>query len=69
LQLRYVAGVQSNILVWPPDTSPRRRARALNNTGRRDEPDLISIKELALRLPNKAWRMIRWHEGSADWLS
>jgi SRSO17 transposase len=69
LALRYVAGVQSNILVWPPGSSPRRRGRALNNTGRRDEPDLISIKKLALGLPKKAWRKIRWREGSADWLS
>jgi SRSO17 transposase len=69
LELRYVAGVQSNILVWPPGSSPRRRGRALNNTGRRDEPDLVSVKELALRLPKKAWREITWREGSADWLS
>jgi SRSO17 transposase len=69
LKLRYVAGVQSNILVWPPGTGPRRRGRALNNTGRRDEPDLISVKRLALNLPKKAWRKIRWREGSADWLS
>ena len=69
LQLRYVAGVQSTILVWPPGKSPRRRGRALNNAGRRDEPDLITVKELALSLPKKAWREIRWREGSADWLS
>jgi SRSO17 transposase len=69
LGLRYVAGVQSNILVWPPGSSPRRRGRALNNTGRRDEPDLISVKKLAFGLPKKAWRKIRWREGSADWLS
>jgi SRSO17 transposase len=69
LELRYVAGVQSNILVWPPGSRPRRRGRALNNTGRRDEPDLISVKKLALGLPKKAWRKIRWREGSADWLS
>jgi SRSO17 transposase len=69
LELRYVAGVQSNILVWPPGCSPRRRGRVLNNTGRRDEPDLISVKGLALSLPKKAWRKIRWREGSADWLS
>jgi SRSO17 transposase len=55
--------------VWPPGTSPRRRGKPINNTGRRDEPDLISVKKLALRLPKKAWRTIRWREGSADWLS
>jgi SRSO17 transposase len=69
LGLTYVAGIQSNCLVWPPGTGPRRRGKPLNNTGRRDEPDLISVKKLALGLPKHAWRTIRWREGSADWLS
>jgi SRSO17 transposase len=68
LQLLYVAGIQSNNLVWPSNVGPRRRGRALNNTGRRDEPELISVKELALNLPKDEWRTIRWREGSADWL-
>src|SRR5438128_2540885 len=69
LGLSYVAGIQSNCLVWPPGTGPRRRGKPLNNTGRRDEPDLISVKKLALGLPQHAWHTIRWREGSADWLS
>jgi len=69
LGLTYVSGIQSTCLVWPPGTSPRRRGKPLNNTGRRDEPDLISVKRLALGLPQQAWRTIRWREGSADWLS
>ena len=67
--LSYVVGIQSNCLVWPPGKGPRRHGRPLNNTGRRDEPDLISVKKLALGLPKQAWRTIRWREGSADWLS
>jgi len=69
LQLTYVAGIQSNNLVWPSNSGPRRRGRALNNTGRRDEPELVSVKELALDLSKDKWRTIRWREGSADWLS
>jgi SRSO17 transposase len=69
LGLTYVAGIQSTCLVWPPGTGPRRRGKPLNNTGRRDEPDLISVKKLALGLPEQAWHTIRWREGSADWLS
>ena len=69
LQLSYVAGIQSNNLVWPPNKGPRRRGRALNNTGRRDEPELVSVKKLALALPKHEWRTITWREGSADWLS
>ena len=69
LGLSYVAGIQPNVLMWPPGTGPKRPDKALNNTGRRDEPDLISAKEVARALPKHAWRTIRWREGSADWLS
>ena len=69
LGLSYVAGIQPNALMWAPGTGPKRPDKALNNTGRRDEPDLISAKEVALGLPKHAWRTIRWREGSADWLS
>jgi SRSO17 transposase len=69
LGLSYVAGIQPKILVWPPGAGPRRKGKPLNNTGRRDEPDLISAKKLAGSLPKKAWRTIQWREGSADWLS
>ena len=69
LGLSYVAGIQPNTLMWPSGAGPKRRGKPLNNTGRRDEPDLISAKEVALGLPKHAWRTIRWREGSADWLS
>jgi SRSO17 transposase len=69
LGLSYVAGIQPNVLMWPPGTAPKRPDKALNNTGRRDEPDLISAKEVVRALPKRAWRTIRWREGSADWLS
>jgi SRSO17 transposase len=69
LGLIYVAGIQPNTLMWPSGTGPKRRGKPLNNTGRRDEPDLISAKEAVLGLPKHAWRTIRWREGSADWLS
>jgi SRSO17 transposase len=69
LGLTYVAGIQPNTLMWPSGTGPKRCGKPLNNTGRRDEPDLISAKEVALGLPKRAWCTIRWREGSADWLS
>jgi SRSO17 transposase len=68
LGLSYVAAVQPNVLVWPPGTDPKRRDKPLK-TGRRDQPDLISAKELALGLPSHAWRTIEWREGSAGRLS
>jgi SRSO17 transposase len=69
LGVTYVVGIQPKILVWPSGTGPKRKGKPLNNTGRRDEPDLISAKQLARSLPKRAWRTIRWREGSADWLS
>jgi SRSO17 transposase len=69
LGLTYVAGIQSNTLMWPSGAGPKRRGKPLNNTGRRDEPDLISAKEVALGLPKRGWRTIWWREGSADGLS
>src|ERR1700709_1659684 len=69
LGVSYVVGIQPKILVWPPGTGPKRRGTPLNNTGRRDEPDLISAKRLARDLPKDAWQTIRWREGSSEWFS
>ncbi len=69
LGVTYVVGIQPKILVWPPGAGPKRRGRPLNNTGRRDEPDLISAKQMARDLPKHAWRTIRWREGSSEGLS
>lgn len=69
LGVTYVAGILPNSLMWPSGAGPRRRGKPMNNTGRRDEPDLVSAKQVALALPKRAWRTIRWREGSADWLS
>jgi len=69
LGLTYVAGILPNTLMWSSGAGPRRKGKPLNNTGRRDEPDLISAKEVAFGLPKQAWHTIRWREGSAEWLS
>jgi SRSO17 transposase len=69
LDVTYVAGILPDTLMWRPGTGPRRMDKPLNNTGRRDEPDLISAGEVALGLPKQAWRMVTWREGSAERLS
>jgi SRSO17 transposase len=69
LKVSYVVGIMPNTLMWPHGAGPRRRGKPLNNTGRRDEPDLISAKAMALALPKGAWCTIAWREGSAEWLS
>ena len=66
LELTYVAAIQSSPLVWRPGSGPK-TDRKLPIT-RREDPDLMSIKELALSLGKSAWKTIRWREGSADWL-
>lgn len=69
LGLTYVAGILPNTLMWPSGAGPRRRGKPMTTTGRRDEPDLVSARELALGVPKRAWRAVRWREGSADWLA
>jgi SRSO17 transposase len=69
LELIYVAGIMPSTLMWPSGAGPRRRSKPMNNTGRRDEPDLISAQEVALGLPPDAWRKITWRQGSAERLS
>jgi len=70
LGLHYVVGVQSTLSVWPPEQEPlppkpwsgRGRKPALL---RRDEDHRpMLVKELALSLPQKAWRRVTWQEGS-----
>jgi SRSO17 transposase len=69
LNVAYVAGILPNTLMWQSGAGPRRKHKPLNNTGRRDEPDLVAAKQIALGLPKQAWRTVKWREGSADWLS
>jgi SRSO17 transposase len=65
LGLAYVAGIQSQTLVWRPGKRPGQAPKK----GRRDAPDTISVKDVALGLPAKAWRTIKWREGTNEWLS
>lgn len=75
LQLTYVAGIQSNTTVWAPGTGPlpaktwSGRGRPPNRLRRNDKHWPVSVKELALSLPRRAWRTIEWREGSAQTLS
>jgi SRSO17 transposase len=64
LKRTYVAGIQPQTLVWAPG---KQRGHPPKK-GRRDV-DAISAKEIAIGLPAKAWHMIKWREGTNDWLS
>jgi SRSO17 transposase len=75
LGLRYVAGTRPNTTVWRSGTAPlppkrwsgRGRPPKLMRRDGKHQP--ISVKQLALGLPARAWRTIKWREGSTDWLS
>ena len=68
LGLLYVAGILPNTLAWAPGTEPSSRRQAPER-GRRGEDQIQSMKEIALALPAKAWRTIKWREGTCGWLS
>jgi SRSO17 transposase len=75
LGLAYVAGILSTTTVWAPGTGPL-PAKKWSGIGRpptllrRDgKHQPICVKELARGLPKRAWRVVKWREGSAEWLS
>jgi SRSO17 transposase len=75
LALHYVAGILSQTSVWACGTGPlppkkwsgRGGVPKLMRRDRKHQP--ISVKELALGLPKRAWRSIKWREGTAEGLS
>ena len=75
LELRYVAGILPNTSVWASGTGPLPPKKWSGNgrppklIRRDDKHRPISVKELALGLPKRAWRTIAWREGTTDLLS
>jgi SRSO17 transposase len=73
--LTYVVGVQSTLSVWPPDTEPlppkpwRGQGRPPSRVRRDGEHAPVSVKKLAMGLPEEAWRIVPWREGSNETLS
>jgi SRSO17 transposase len=73
--LTYVAGVLPVTSVWAPGEAPlpakkwSGRGRLPKRLRRDDKHRPVSVKELALSLPAKAWRTIGWREGVAERLS
>jgi SRSO17 transposase len=75
LELTYVAGILSNTSVWAPGTEPlppkrwSGQGRPPTRVRRDARHRPVSVKELALGLPKRAWRTIGWREGTAERLS
>ena len=66
LRLHYVAAIQSSPMVWKPGTGPKPGRRLPK--AREEDADLASVKDVALGLGSDAWKIIRWREGTAEWL-
>jgi SRSO17 transposase len=70
LELRYVVGVHENMTVWPPGETPRPkrrrkgRGRPPTRLHRDAEHQPVAVKQLALSLPEQAWRTVTWREGT-----
>jgi SRSO17 transposase len=75
LGLIYVAGILSNTTVWAAGRGPlppqkwSGRGRPPTRLRRNAKHWPVSVKDLALSLPKRAWRTIEWREGSAEVLS
>ena len=73
--LTYVVGVQSTLSVWPPGVEPlppkpwSGRGRPPSRMRRDGEHVPVSAKTLAKGLPEEAWRIVPWREGSNEILS
>jgi SRSO17 transposase len=73
--LTYAVGVQSTLSVWRPDAEPpppkpwSGRGRPPSRMRRDSEHAPVSAKKLAKGLPEDAWRIVAWREGSNETLS
>jgi SRSO17 transposase len=75
LGLHYVLGIRPATSVWPPGEEPlppkpwSGRGRPPSRLRRSPEHQPVSVKELAMGLPRRAWRTVTWREGSRAELS
>jgi SRSO17 transposase len=73
--LLYVAGIVPTTTVWAPGTLPlppapwTGRGRPGTRLRRDDTHQPVSVKSLALQLPQDAWQTIAWREGTNETLS
>ena len=71
-QLLYAVGVSEDVTVWPegseplvpPLPQPHRPGRPAKLLRRNAAHRPISVQQLALGLPVKSWREVRWREGT-----
>ncbi len=69
LKLEYVGGIQSTTSVWKPGEGPlppkkyKGRGRP-PQLPRRGQQQPLTVRELALGLPAKAWKKLSWRDGT-----
>jgi SRSO17 transposase len=72
--LTYAVGVQSTLNVWPAGEEPlppkpwSGRGRKPKHVRRDADHKPVSVKALAMKLPEEAWRTVAWREGSNETL-
>jgi SRSO17 transposase len=70
LELPYVLGVQSSMTVWAPAQQPlpakprENRGRPPRLLQRTKDHQPVSVKQLAMSLPSRAFQEITWREGT-----
>ncbi|HEY7552964.1 MAG TPA: IS701 family transposase [Hyphomicrobiaceae bacterium] len=75
LGLSYAAGILSSTSTWAPGTEPlppkrwSGRGRPPTQPRRSAKHKPVSVKQLALSLPKRAWRTVGWRDGSGGRLS
>src|ERR1700741_2756531 len=75
LGLSYPAGILSSTSVWAPGTEPlppkrwSGRGRPPTRPRRSARRKPVSVRQLALSLPERAWRTVGWREGTRDRLT
>ena len=73
--LTYAMGVQSTLNVWPSGEEPlppkpwSGRGRKPTHVRRDADHRPVSVKALAMKLPEEAWRSVAWREGSNQTMS
>jgi SRSO17 transposase len=71
----YVAGIKPQTSAWPPGRAPlppkrwRGRGRPATRLRRDARHWPISVRALAARLPPRAWKTVRWREGTTGTLA
>jgi SRSO17 transposase len=69
-RLSYAVGISAETSLWPPGMEPlppkrwKGQGRPTKNLRRTARHHPFSARELALKLPQKSWRTVRWREGT-----